>query len=183
VFYGLLMLGAAIAANLIVNHYGPSSTPYVAFGLIGCDIVARDRLHLNLVGMTRWLTIGALIALGSLATYIINQGAGDIALASVVAFALALTVDTVVFQLARGLDPHRRVNVSNLFAAGTDTLIFFAIAFGLGNVPFYLLFGQFTAKVAGGAVWALFLVRHDADELYSPEAEVAEPTLARASQL
>ncbi len=167
--YGLLFLAAIVAANLIVNHYGPESTPYVAFALIGCDIVARDRLHLNLEGKARWLTIGLLIAAGSLITYLINQDAGPVALASVSAFAAAMVVDSVVFAVAAPLDRHRRVNVSNAFAAAADTLIFFAIAFGLDAVPFVLVFGQWTAKVAGGALWALVLIR-DTDEIYAPDA-------------
>lgn len=170
--YLALMVVAAAAANLAVNRWGPSSTPFVAFGLIGLDMTARDRLHLGLDGMTRWIMIGTAIALGSIVTYAINASAGTIALASVCAFAAALTVDTVVFELARRLDPHRRVNVSNACAAAVDSLVFFAIAFGLANVPFVLLFSQWTAKVAGGALAALLIVRqHSADEIYSPELE------------
>lgn len=76
---GLLVLVGIVAANLIVNHYGPSVTPYVAFGLIGFDIVGRDRLHLDLHGHSRWLAIGTLIAIGSIVTYLLNQNAGVVA--------------------------------------------------------------------------------------------------------
>jgi uncharacterized membrane protein len=169
-----LVLAAIVAANLIVNRYGPSVTPYVAFGLIGFDIVGRDRLHLDLAGPTRWTAIGGLIALGSILTYALNAGAGPIALGSVCAFAAAMVVDTLVFQAAGGLDAHRRVNVSNAAAAAVDTVVFFAIAFGLGAIPFVLLFAQFTAKVAGGALWALLVVREaeDVEDLYAPDAAV-----------
>lgn len=163
-FWLAVGVAAAAVANLLVNHYGPSSTPYVAFGLIGADLVVRDRLHLNLSGLARWGVIGVLIALGSLVTYIINADAGDIALASVCAFSAALVVDTLVFSVAKPLGAQRRVNVSNTFGAATDTLIFFSIAFGLGVIPFVLLFGQFTAKIAGGAIWGLFLVREEEEE-------------------
>lgn len=170
--YGLLFLAAIVAGNLIVNHYGPPATPYVAFALIGCDIVVRDRLHLNLAGAGRWLAIGSLIAIGSGITYLVNQDAGSIALASVSAFAAAMIVDTIVFALASPLDPHRRVNLSNAVAAAVDTVLFFAIAFhGLSAVPFLLIWSQWTAKVAGGWLWSLLLVReHDAEELYEPDA-------------
>lgn len=168
-----LILAAIVAANLIVNHYGPSVTPYVAFGLIGFDIVGRDRLHLDLHGPARWLGIGCLIALGSAITYALNADAGPIALGSVTAFAAAMVIDTLVFEVASPLDAHRRVNVSNAFAAAVDTLVFFAIAFGLSAIPFALLFAQFTAKVAGGALWALIVVREDEpEELYAPDAAV-----------
>src|SRR3954470_3901753 len=111
--YGLLFLAAIVVANLIVNHYGPTVTPYVAFGLIGCDIVVRDRLHLNLSGATRWLAIGSLIAIGLLVTVLLNQNAGPVALASVTAFAAAMVVDTAVFTVASPLSIHKRVNLSN----------------------------------------------------------------------
>lgn len=170
---GLLVLAAIVVANLLVNHYGPSATPYVAFGLIGFDIVGRDRLHLDLHGHARWLAIGMLIALGSGITYLLNQDAGAVALGSVTAFAVAMIVDTVVFQLASPLGPQRRVQTSNVVAAAADTLIFFAIAFGLGAIPFVLLFAQWTAKVAGGAVWALLVVRERTEDLYAPDAVLA----------
>lgn len=112
-----------------------------------------------------------LIAVGSLITYLLNQDAGSIALGSVVEFAAAMVVDTLVFQAARPLGRQRRVNVSNTFAAAADTLIFFAIAFGLSIIPFVLLFAQFTAKVAGGAIWSLFVIGEDeaVEELYEPD--------------
>lgn len=168
----VLALAGITAANLLVNHYGPSSTPYVAFALIGLDIAARDRLHLNVHGIYRWLTIGSLIVCGSVITYLVNQNAGDVALASVCAFAAAMVVDSLVFEAARPLDAHRRVNLSNVFAAATDTLIFFWLAFPgpLSLIPFALIFGQWTAKVAGGAIWGFLLVR-ETDALYEPDVE------------
>lgn len=170
-YVGLVAL-AALVANLLVKDLGVTWTPVIAFGLIGCDIVARDGLHLSLSGRARWLAIGAAIALGSLATYIVNQGAGAIALASVTAFAAGLTVDTIAFSAAHGLDRQRRVTVSNFAAAAVDTIVFFAIAFGLGAVAFPLVFAQFAAKLGGGAFFALFLVpSDDVAELYDPEGD------------
>lgn len=166
-----LGVGSALVANLLINHYGPTWTPYVAFGLIGVDLVVRDKLHLDLNGLQRWCAIGALIALGSLATYLVNRDAGTIALASVSAFAAALVVDTAVFAAAAPLGAQKRVNVSNAFAAGTDTLVFFAIAFGLSAVPFFLIFAQWCAKGWGGALWGTLMVRERPAELYEPSAD------------
>jgi queuosine precursor transporter len=137
--YASLILVAVVVANLLVNAHGPSVTPYVAAGLIGFDIVGRDRLHLDLSGPARWAALGVLIGAGSLLTWLLNPDAGDIALASVAAFAGAMVVDSIVFEL--------------------DTTVFFAIAFGLGAVPFVLIFSQWTAKVAGGAIFGMLLVR------------------------
>lgn len=163
----IAVVAAALAANLIVHKYGVSVTPYVAFGLIGLDVVARDRLHLDWNGRGLWLIMGALIAVGSLATYLVNADAGVIAKASVVAFAGALTVDTVVFSALGRLDPQRRVNLSNTAAAATDTLLFFAIGFGLSTVPFLILASQFFAKVAGGAIYGALFVRGRTADLYA----------------
>jgi queuosine precursor transporter len=41
----LVYLLAVVAANLAVAHFGPASTPLVAFALIGLDVTARDALH------------------------------------------------------------------------------------------------------------------------------------------
>jgi hypothetical protein len=179
-FFCGLFLAAVVAANLLVNHYGPSSTPYVAFGLIAFDLSARDRLHLELDGSQRWVVLGVLIALGSALTYLLNNGASEVALASVVAFAAAMIVDSLLFILGAPLDAQRRVTVSNTGAAATDTLIFFAIAFGLSTVPFVLIFSQFTAKVAGGAIAGVLVVREHPGELYEPTEEAGPRTLREA---
>lgn len=178
--YVALMLVAALAANLAVQHWGPSSTPWVALALIGCDLTARDGLHLSLSGLARWFAIGIAIALGSLLTYLVNQGAGPIALASVVAFAGSLTIDTIAFAATARFDAHRRVVISGALAAAADTLIFFGIAFGWGAVPFSLMAFQWSMKVTGTALWGLFLVRGEAAELYEPTSEAeADAVLPR----
>jgi hypothetical protein len=46
-------LAAIVAANLITTHYGVSAVYYVAVGLIGLDLVSRDRLS-DWWGTTRW---------------------------------------------------------------------------------------------------------------------------------
>lgn len=159
--FAALFLAAIVAANLLIARFGPPATPYVAFALIGLDLVARDRLHLSWSSSRRerWVKLGILIGLGGLLAYLVNADAGRIALASVVAFTAAGVTDTFTFQAARKLDTQRRVNTSNVFAAAVDTLVFFAIAFGLSHAIWAFVFAQFFAKVAGGTVWALLLHR------------------------
>jgi uncharacterized PurR-regulated membrane protein YhhQ (DUF165 family) len=149
-------LAAIVAANLIITKYGPSATLYVAFGLIALDLTTRDALH-DAWGKWKLPKMAALIAAGSILSYVVSDDAGKIALASAVAFGTAATVDGVVYQLRHQAQWLERANLSNLFGAAADTLVFFAIAFGLGNVPFLIVFGQFAAKVAGGLVWSLLL--------------------------
>ena len=151
-----LYLGAIVAANLIVAAHGPWITPYVAFALIGADLTARDALHVQWEGRALWLRIGALIAVGGALSYLLNQDAGIIAVASVVAFVAAGVVDTIVYQALRHASFDDRVNVSNIAAAAVDSILFLWIAFGVVNGVTFL---QFVAKVAGGVVWLLILKR------------------------
>src|SRR5437868_2735852 len=73
-----LFLGAVVAANLITTHYGVSSVYYVAAGLIGLDLITRDRLA-DFWGTTRWLKMALLIAAGGALSYFLNQHAATIA--------------------------------------------------------------------------------------------------------
>jgi hypothetical protein len=149
-----LYLAAIVAANLIVNHYGPWITPYVAFALIGLDLTARDGLHTEWQGRGLWLRFALLIAVGSLLTWLVNRDAGPIAEASIVAFAAAAAVDTLVFHVLHRWSFDTRVAASNICAAAIDSVLFLYIAFGVVNG---ITWTQFCAKVAGGVVWLLVL--------------------------
>jgi hypothetical protein len=111
--------------------------------------------------------MGVLIASGSLLSYALGvalgQGplAGRIAFASCLAFAVAATVDAVVYQLAHRWAWFERSNLSNIFGAGADSLVFQTTAFGF-SFPF--IFAQFTAKTAGGLVWSYLLKRNPGGE-------------------
>lgn len=149
-----LYLGAIVAANLITTHYGPSASIYNAFFLIGLDLTTRDALH-DFWGKRRWPKLAALILAGSLLSYLVNQDAADIAKASCFAFAAAGAVDALVYHLARKREWLERVNLSNIAGAAVDSIVFPTIAFH--GVLWGITFGQFTAKVAGGVLWAMLL--------------------------
>lgn len=149
-----LYLGAIVAANLLVAHFGPSATPYVAFALIGADLTSRDALQELWGGQL--LPLALLIVVGGLISYTFNAGTEKIALASTVAFVAAATIDTFVYTLLEGSTWQTRVAASNIASAAVDSVLFLWIAFGLFGTA---TFAQFTAKVAGGAVWALALSR------------------------
>jgi queuosine precursor transporter len=150
-------LTAIIIANLAVATFGPAITPLTAFLFIGLDLTTRDALH------DRWrhrhlpLRMAALIAAGSLASWLINPAAGRIALASAIAFALAATADAGAYHFARRRPWLQRANASNVIGAAVDSLAFPTLAFG-ALLP-WVVAGQFIAKVAGGAVWSLLLAR------------------------
>jgi hypothetical protein len=143
VIYTLAMTGA----NLSVATFGPVSTPFNAFFLIGLDLALRDWLHVRL----KPLQMGGLIVVTGVITYILNPEAGRIAVASAIAFTTAAMADWAVFSRLKG-SWMKRANGSNIAGAAVDSIIFPTIAFG-GLMP-QIVVMQFVAKVAGGAVWA-----------------------------
>lgn len=150
-----LYLAAIIVANLIIAHFGPEATIITAFLFIGLDITARDRLHESWQGRSLWLKMTALVAAGSLMSWLVNHAAGTIAIASLVAFAASGAADTLTYHALRHRAWAVKVNGSNVISAAVDSLVFPTLAFG-GFLPL-VVSGQFLAKVAGGAVWAAIL--------------------------
>ena len=95
--YIILYLIAIILANLTVAQFGPSVTIINAFLFIGLDLTARDQLHEAWRGKNLLPKMAALIAAGSLLSWLLNRNAGPIALASFAAFAAAAIVDALVY--------------------------------------------------------------------------------------
>jgi queuosine precursor transporter len=151
----LLYLTAIILANLSTAHFGPSASIVNAFLFIGLDLTSRDKLHDAWHGRGLLPKMSALIAVGSLLSWLLNRNAGQIALASFVAFGAAAVVDTIAYHLLRDKAHLLRINESNVLSAAVDSLVFPTLAFG-GFAPLITL-GQFAAKVLGGLVWSLIL--------------------------
>lgn len=152
----LLWLAAITAANLISAHFGPEASIYNAFALIGLTLVIRDRLH-DMWQTNRVPKMAALILIGSLLAYLVTPSAGQIGIASAVAFFASESVDGIVYQLVHRWPWLERSNVSNFFGAAVDSLIFPTIAFG--GLLWGITVGQFTAKVAGALLFTL-LIQH-----------------------
>jgi uncharacterized PurR-regulated membrane protein YhhQ (DUF165 family) len=151
--YVILYLVSIVLANLLVAAFGPKVVILNAFLFIGLDLTARDKLHDAWKGNHLFLKMTALIATGSILSWVLNRDAGQIALASFVAFAAASTVDTVVYQLLGDYPRWLRINGSNVPSAAVDSVVFPTLAFGAFLWPIVL--GQFLAKVLGGFVWSL----------------------------
>lgn len=151
--YIIMYLTAIILANLTVAAFGPSMVIINAFLFIGLDLTARDRLHDNWKGNKLVLKMTGLIAAGSLLSWFINRDAGQIALASFVAFAAAASVDAIVYHLLGNYPRWLRINGSNVPSALVDSIIFPTLAFGSFLWPIVL--GQFLAKITGGFVWSM----------------------------
>jgi len=150
-----LYLVAIVAANLTIARFGPSATMITSFLFIGLDITTRDRLHEIWRGKNLWLRMAALIASGSLLSWLLNARAGSIAVASFAAFAASGAADALVYHALRKRPWIWKANGSNVVSAAVDSLVFPTLAFG-AILP-WIVAGQFVAKVAGGAVWALLL--------------------------
>lgn len=153
--YVVMYLVAIVMANLLVAAFGTKMVIVNAFVLIGLDLTARDRLHDAWRGGHLWWKMFLLIGAGSVLSYILNRDAGQIALASFVAFAAAGVIDAIIYHLLGRYPRWMRVNGSNVPSALVDSIVFPTVAFG-GFLPWITL-GQFAAKVAGGFVWSLVL--------------------------
>ena len=151
--YIIMYLVAIILANLTVAAYGPNMIIVNAFLFIGLDLTARDHLHDKWRGNQLIPKMAALIAAGSVLSWLLNRDAGSIALASFVAFAAAAIVDAIAYHLLEKHPRWLRINGSNVPSALVDSIIFPTLAFGSFMWPVVL--GQFLAKTLGGFVWSL----------------------------
>lgn len=155
-FYVTLYLLAIVLANLSVAQFGPSISIVNAFLFIGLDLTARDKLHDTWHNNNLWPKMFALIAAGSILSWILNRNAGQIAFASFAAFASAATVDALIYQVLHKYPRWLRINGSNVPSAAVDSVVFPALAFGF-PLLWPIMLGQFVAKVAGGFVWSLII--------------------------
>ena len=156
----IIYLAAIVAANLLTAHFGAWITPITAFAFIGLDITTRDKLHDRWHGRGLLLKMAALIAAGSVLSLALNRNAGKIAAASFVAFAISTTVDAIVYHILHNASQFERVNWSNLASGALDSVLFPAIAFGWPP-SIEIVYGQSTAKIAGGLFWSLLMIRLD----------------------
>jgi queuosine precursor transporter len=158
-FYVVLYLGAVVLANLTVTHFGPESAIVVAFLFIGLDLTARDHLHDAWHGKGLVWKMVALIAAGSLLSWLLNRDSQQVAIASFAAFAAAASVDAMVYHVLRRYPRWLRINGSNVPSAAVDSLVFPVLAFG--GFPWVIILGQFLAKTAGGFLWSLIFRQLD----------------------
>ena len=152
--YVIMYLAAIVAANVSVSLFGPGVTVVNAFLFIGFNLTARDRLHDAWHGRNLRRNMALLILTGAGLSALF--GAGRIALASFVAFALSEAVDTAVYQMLGNRAKLVQVNGSNVVSAAVDSMVFPALAFGW-PLLWLVMVGQFLATVGGGAVWSLVI--------------------------
>ena len=148
----VLYIAAVVAANLLVKHYGPQAAPAIAFVAVAAVLIFRDQFA-DLVGSrTRSQVLQAgLIALGALATYLINENAATIAKASVIAFAASELTEQAVYLGLRNRPWMERAPWAAVPAAAVDSVLFITIAFSFN---FWIIAAQFGCKVGGAYLWA-----------------------------
>ena len=151
-----LYLGAIIAANITVAIWGPRISVLNAFLFIGFNITSRDKLHDSWHGKNLKRNMFLLILAGSVLSLIL--GAGRIAIASFVAFAISESLDAISYNLLRDKNKLLQINGSNIVSASADSILFPLLAFGWPPLLAIML-GQFLAKVFGGAIWSIILNR------------------------
>lgn len=151
-------LAVIVAANLLVAHFGASAVLFNAFFLIAFDLSCRDRLHDLWEHRHLALKMAALIFSGSLLSALLSIDALPIAVASFVAFGVSELADTLVYAALHRQTKARRMFLSNCVSAFVDSAVFITLAFGLPPL-WTVIFGQYIAKVAGGALWTWILLR------------------------
>lgn len=150
-----LYIVALVAANLLVAAFGPAFSIVNAFLLIGLDLSLRDKLHEQWQGENLVMKMGGLIVGASAISFLLNPATGQIAIASMVAFAIAMAADATVYQWLKDKEWFVKVNGSNAAGALTDSIVFPTIAFGGLLLP--IVAGQFIAKLAGGFIWSVVI--------------------------
>lgn len=149
-------LVAIIAANLLVTQFGPAVAVVNAFLFIGLDLTTRDYLHDAWQGHHFWDKMLMLIGTGSILSYALNHNAGQIAMASFIAFAAAGLTDTVIYLWLGDRSRLLKINGSNIGSAAVDSIVFPTLAFGF-PLLWGIMLGQFVAKVGGGFIWSMIL--------------------------
>src|SRR6516165_388022 len=149
-------LGAIVAANLTLTHWGPGWILPNAFFLIGLDFITRDRLA-DFWGTTRFAKMAVLIAAGGALSYWLNDDAAKIAVASTISFCAAELVEAVSYHVLRHQQWEDRAPKAALTAAIVDSILFPTLAFG--TFVFTVSFGQFCAKLAGATFWTWIVAR------------------------
>lgn len=146
-------LAAIVAANLSIVYFGPQAAIWNALVFIGLDLTARDSLHETWHGRQLWLKMAALIAAGSLLSWLLNAGAGHVAAASFAAFGLAGLSDALIYTIMGGRSRIVKINGSNVVSGIVDSAVFVGVA----GLPWVIVPGQIAAKIIGGAVWSVIL--------------------------
>jgi len=153
----IVFLAAIVIANLSVAAFGQAALPVTAFVLIPFDLVTRDLLHERWKHNHLWLRMFALIAGGSVLSYLCSPASLHVAVASTAAFSLAGIANALVYHLFRHHNRMFKMNISNAVAALMDSIVFPMIAFA--SVDYWLSATQAGSKFIGGLFWSVVAIQ------------------------
>lgn len=140
-----------VFGNLIVHYLGRWGVLITSFIFIPFDFVIRCYIHEIFRGRRLYTVLFSVISLGALCTYIINAGAGSVALGSVIGFTVAGIVGSVVYQSLIHKKAFYKVNGSDIASLIADSIVFQLVAFG--SLVWAVTTGQIIVKILGGLMW------------------------------
>ncbi len=149
-------LAAIAIGNLLVAEYGQIALVFTAWVVIPFDMLTRDLLH------ERWrddrlaLRLSGLVLAGAAISVIVSPASLRVSVASCLAFALSMGVNSLVFHALLERSRFARMNTSNLAAAIVDSIAFPALA--LGTIDPWLSAAQAGSKFAGGLAWTSLIL-------------------------
>lgn len=144
-----------VLGNLIVYHLGRWGVLITSFVFIPFDFVIRCYIHEVFRGRRLYTVLFSVISLGAICTYIINVGAGSVALGSVLGFTVAGIVGSIVYQVLIHKKAFYKVNGSDIAALIADSVVFQIVAFG--SLVWAVTTGQIVVKILGGLMWYYIL--------------------------
>lgn len=155
----VIYLLSFVCANLVVKHFGAYGLIFSSFFLIPFDFVSRCLLQEKWKGLKLIINLACLTIAAGLITYLINSKTKNIAIASVVGFAVAQTLSSIWYQYYKNKASSWffKVNGSDLIAIVADSIIFQSIAFHT-LIP-QVTIGQVVIKFLGGLLWYLILFK------------------------
>jgi uncharacterized PurR-regulated membrane protein YhhQ (DUF165 family) len=152
-----LYLISIISANLLLKHFGAYGLWVSSFLLIPFDFVVRCVFHETWSSKQLLTRLLLLTLAASFLTFILNQDAKLIAIASVFGFVSAQLGAGIFYQLNKGKSLFFKVNISDIIAISFDSIVFQFIAFG--NISPIVTTGQIVVKFLGGLMWYYILFK------------------------
>jgi queuosine precursor transporter len=150
-------LMAFVLANFIVIWFGEVGLIFTALFLIPFDFVMRCLFHEQWKGIELFLKLGSLVGIASILTYVINNDAKNIALASTFGFISAQMLASVFYQTYIKKSFLFKVNGSDALGVIADSIVFQVIAFG--SISTSITLSQVALKIVGGVFW-YYLIFH-----------------------
>lgn len=138
-------------ANLLVAHYGAQALIVTAIFIIPFDFVMRCVFHEKWSGIELVLKLGALTVVAGIITYAINRQSLDVVFGSIAGYAGAQITAGIFYQAMIRKSYLIKVNLSDLIAIATDSILFQIAAFN--EVDTYITISQIALKMAGGLFW------------------------------